>query len=245
MRVPIVPTAAAATLAAAGACSAGYTAVNTGSSAAVNVVNTVFGGTFWTNTVDLNTGGTRTVGNITLTRVHDFGGGSPINLSGSNHTTAMDQVWTDGVVNATAQARFAGYAQNFGHFDGASGLLAGNFDLNVAVTGSGFNVSGTGVFDSSVELPGGVTEWRWGRTGNTVQSSKDSDNPDALDHMITFFVQRANGPNGWFLLFEDLNQPGSDRDFSDLGMELTIIPLPAPAFMATAGMLGLVGFRRR
>jgi hypothetical protein len=59
--------------------------------------------------------------------------------------------------------------------------------------------------------------------------------------------------DSWFLFFEDLldmNSPFNegndyDGDFSDLVIEMTIVPLPASGGVAAAALVLGAGFRRR
>lgn len=216
---------------------------------------------------------------ITVTRVADTGGSDPLDLATApaglssdpqaNPTSVQDQVWTDGIVRARAEAVFASNTQNFGYIGrgGLGGPLtvpsvgdvdASDYNHLFTASGSGHNVSGSAQITFE---PG--DQWLWARhgaqnTGNfdldgsnsTIgQTSRDADNRDQLDHMVTYHVQVAGRDLPiWLLFWEDLPGPASgvsDRDFNDLVVMLTVIPLPGPAAMGLAGLLGLAAVRRR
>ena len=157
---------------------------------------------------------------------------------------AADQVWHDGFTTARARARFARLSQSFGFFEGESG---GDYTNLFDVTGSRYAVTGSAML---TDMRGLI--WRWGRDrgGTGTHSSLPSENPDGLDHLITYQIQGLDRPETtWLLFWEDRNigvgdQPNSDRDINDLVVEVTAIPEPS---MAAAGavVLALACARRR
>ncbi len=185
---------------------------------------------------------------ITATRIDDLSGGAPGSLlhlvfgtPGLPHT---DQYWVDGIAQATAEAKFALFSQEFG-YDAGSGYTS---LFHIAVNGpSGFDVSGAGSVQFDHNVP-----WVWARagTGNTYYSANTL-NPDGLDHMVTYQVSGLSTTDTvWLLFWEDL--PGalgqkSDRDFNDLVVEIRaqVVPLPGTALLAIAGGGMLSFFRRR
>lgn len=186
---------------------------------------------------------------LSLVRVDDIGS-DILDLAGSNMATGSDKVWHDGVISMSAKARYAGYSQVFGLFAGES--AGAPFVPLINVGGSGMGVTGqiTG-FDI-----GAVSHtWRWGRAGDgSMFSSRDSDNPDGKDHMVTYKVEGLN--NGydatWLLFFEDLRaNQNSDWDYNDLVVEINVVargqvvPLPTAMNLGVAGLLGLASVRRR
>lgn len=218
---------------------AGYTTVKNpmyaGELSIGQILSDVYGQSF-------NASGKNFVGTtMTARRVDDFlKPSSGVMATLGEVGSAADQVWTGSFHKATAKARYAAYDQKFGYIDGASG---GTYHNLFDVTGTGTNVEGsTGVID----LDG---EFRLARDGqNGVQSSKNADNLDGLDHMVTYKIEGLS--DGWkfvtwMAFFEDKNaiktgpnQQFSDRDFNDLAVELkaTAVPLPPAAVM---GLLGL------
>lgn len=225
-----------------------------------DILNHLYDTSFSMNSLTGSSTGSDGSGSLTITRVMDFVldgqnrvPGSDLELAGDNHATATDQVWIDGIVDTVAAAKFAGFMQDFGYYAG-DGPSTDSFVKLFTVTGSNYNVGGSQTFntDDADDI------WRWVR-GKGPQnqgqeySSRDSDNSDNLDHMVTFFIERANANNSWFVLFEDLNGPGagSDRDFNDLAVELEVIPplamvpLPHASGLAAAGLLILAARRRR
>src|SRR5262249_38676730 len=148
--------------------------------------------------------------------------GGQMELSGSTRDVADDSVWQDGVINVSAEARFAGYAQKFGFFAGTD---AGAPYINLMdVGGTGYGVTGT---VQNLDI-GAITHlWRWGRAGDgSTFSSRPSDNPDALDHMVTYRVDGlGNGYDAtWLLFWEDLrSNQSSDWDYNDLVLEVNVV----------------------
>ncbi len=191
--------------------------------------------------------GVFTNGTVTVTRVDDFlpggGAGTPLHLlSNGPGLPQTDQIWTDGIANATAEAKFAAFSQEFG-YDSGSGYVK-LFDA----IGSGFAVSGSG---SVAFNPG--TLWQWARSGQGgTWYSGESSNSDGLDHLVTYHVTGLNTTETvWLLFWEDLPGPlggagHSDRDFNDLVVELraSVIPIPGAVLMALVGF-GVAGVIRR
>lgn len=171
----------------------------------------------------------------TATRVNDFGAGhgSPIDLL-TGTPDYLDNTWTDGVANFTAQARFAGFSQSFG-IDTTPG---DGVDHSVL-----FSVSGSGYTDGGLSGGSGPTNlsgiWAWTRSGSGdgPWSSNTADNWDGEDHMIAYQIDDGTGDTVWWLFFEDLDYRG-DKDYNDLVVEIRAAPIPLPG----AVVLGLAGF---
>lgn len=225
---------------ASGSAMAGFTPVgapHVGEDSLNTIFNTIYAQTFVPSGADyIGNGG------VTLTRVDDFGLGGVLNLGAGVPGLTDDQQWSDGVVAASAQARFASDSQSFGYFPGSAGGAYSNlFD----VTGSGYGVSG-----NAVALIG--PSFRWARSGGifgNVQTSSIADNPDQQDHVITFRVTGLNNGafNTWLLCWEDRNtgQPDADFDYNDLVVEINAVPTPMAAGLGLVGLGGVVGVRRR
>lgn len=151
--------------------------------------------------------------------------------------SAADQIWTDGVIDVEARARYAAYSQQFG-FDRGSG-----YEYLFDVSGYGTAVSG----EAAIDLTGDT--WHWGRRdsdGSNAWYSHTALNRDDLDHMVTYRIHGLEREGAtWMLFWEDLpGTPcmGSDRDFNDLAVEVHATPEPVTLMMLFAG--GLVLIRR-
>jgi len=99
-------------------------------------------------------------------------------------------------------------------------------------------------------------------SNDVTWSSRQGDNSDGLDHMVTFYIDTDTAPDeggnstgNFFVFWEDL--PGSydplhgiDRDFNDVVLEVErVAPVPEPSTIALlalgASAVGLGVFRRR
>ncbi|MCX5671546.1 MAG: hypothetical protein NTU94_09545 [Planctomycetota bacterium] len=220
----------------------------------VQILNHIYGGSF----VGASFGGpSYTNGSVTATRVDDFVIQGSNRVPGSNVDVVTggpglpttDQVWDDGFTSAVAEARFAGYSQKFGYFEGASGV---SYTPLFDVTGSDFDVTGSAALDMT-----GHT-WRWVRDGdNGQQSSLQTDNVSNADHLLTYRITSTDpkfndGQTTWLLFWEDLNPNCKDNlyrykldsDFNDLVVEIRAVPAPAAIGLGMLG-LGLVGWYMR
>jgi hypothetical protein len=225
------------------------------------ILSHIYGGTFTPAGLDY------TNGVITAHRISDSAGSGlsqrPLNLFESNlpngdgggldsnpEVDTSDQLWTADSVVATATARYALYNQRFGFFDGTSG---GSYVPIFDVSGSDFNVSGAG----SIGNLGGHT-WRWARAGDNHSpfTSQNSDNPDSVDHMVTYRIDFTGSSLGsttvtTYLLFWEDKAPDDhpDYDYNDLVVEIrasrTDVPEPASAVGAAAMMLVAAVRRQR
>jgi hypothetical protein len=165
-------------------------------------------------------------------------------------SNTADQIWHDGFVSASAEARFAKYGQKFGYKEG---YVGGTYKNLFNVSGSGFNVTGEKNIGSL--LTGKI--WRWQRAGgNGPHSSLTLENADLQDHMVTYRITGLDdGKTTWLLFFEDLTLPDCDEnyepDFNDLVVEIKACdpnqnPVPEPgSALAMAGVGWLVCRRFR
>ncbi|MCX5659184.1 MAG: DUF4114 domain-containing protein [Planctomycetota bacterium] len=218
---------------------AGYTTVGapaSGEKSMKEILEAVYGGTFTPSGVDFSNG------TVTATRVNDNGG------SGTNDALfgpglADDQVWNGGALDAKVDAVYAGFTQNFGY---KSGTASTAFNSLFTVTGTGLAVTGSASIDMATAAGG---TWRWARTGNDgrVFTSRDSDNVDAVDHMITYEITGASDIKTWLIGIEDNVIGRSDRDFNDLVVQVQAVPTPAAVGMGltTLAGMGIAALRRK
>ncbi|MGD2109260.1 MAG: DUF4114 domain-containing protein, partial [Phycisphaerae bacterium] len=206
---------------------AGYSTVGTppsGEATHVEILENTYGGTFVGSGTDLGNGlwSVFDNGTVTATRVDDFGLASLLNMLTGSPGSGDDDTWTDGTATAVAEARFAGYAQEFGYDAGLSYVKL--FD----VSGSGYSASG-----SAVITFGTGAIWEWARADDSdggldnVHYSEESSNTDGLDHLVTYNITGLPGlpasTKVWLLFWEDVSGTGSDRDFNDLVVELQAV----------------------
>lgn len=247
-------------LSTAGAARAGLTSVHappTGEATHAQIFSHVYGGVF---APAPNGASSYSNGSITATRIDDVlstgGIGSDLHLVfGAPGLPTTDQRWRDGIAVTSAEAKFAGYNQEFGYDDGGGYVKL----FDVTSTGStGFDVAGSASHHFQPGIP-----WNWVRSGTgRTYYSENSRNVDGLDHMVTYLITGlATTDTVWMVFWEDLpgglNQGGfgeskSDRDFNDLVVEIRasvahVIPIPGAAWLAACGMglLGVVTRRRR
>jgi hypothetical protein len=232
---------------------ASFTTINApagGENSQAQILSHTYSGTFVPVPGTLN----YTNGTLIATRVEDTYTGnltplSPLSVTGNVGND--DQVWHADFKFVSAEAVFADYNQEFGYFDPTTNA----YTQLITNIGHNYNVTTTSVNISS--LSGDTI--RWARGGdNGVFSSRISDNPDGVDHMVTYRIDglsdASSGMLTWVLFWEDMKkgQTGADFDFQDLAVQIKAMPLvssPAPeptavAALAVAGLFGL-GRRRR
>ena len=227
---------------------------NTGEPGHAAILAGIYGGTVTASgardfTVDLGGGVS-----FDVTRIADdfTGGGSTLQLGSPDLTTMSDQVWQDGVVDIVGQARYAGFSQAFGTGDTtADGSVAGSWLFDVS--GNGTSVSGGG------QLTLGSGEFSWVRAdqtggdalGTNRQSSLEGDNLDGsgspVDEMVSYLIDDpdVNGGRPTYLLFFEDGGAGPDRDFNDLVIEVSVVPVPAALGLGLLGLAGAGIARRR
>jgi hypothetical protein len=151
-----------------------------------------------------------------------------------------DQVWNFGgqSFNASVAATFAHFDQAFGIIPGASG---GTVEKLFDVTGRRYDAQGSA---GPVQPDGDFRFARIGPNGIAPASSRQADNPDNRDHMVTYEIVGLRDLPTFLLFFEDLEAFRTDDDFNDLVVEIRVIPTPA-AFGAGIAMLGGLLVRRR
>jgi uncharacterized protein DUF4114 len=166
---------------------------------------------------------------------------------------ALDQVWFPANGSTTVIAKFAGYTQEFGYIPDLNnpGFSDDSFMWLLTVPGG---TNGIGLGGPSATLTSGNVNFLWALdpSGAPLWTSLESQNSDGLDHMTTWLITGGSGntPGNWVIAWEDLPgslADGSDRDFNDLVLEVSIRPVPIPAaiYLLGAGFVGLVGLRRK
>ena len=189
-RLAALAGALAASVSFVGAANATYTPVGPpsgGEASTVQILDNTYGGIFTAQGENYANGA-----GITAVRIEDSTpGGAPTNLINTPTGDRDDQLWSDGIAQGVAEARFAGYSQSLGYFDGWFG---GTYHDLLDVSGSGFNVTGDATIDFGAAL-GTPAHWRWARSGGDggTWSSLDSDNAGDTDHMITYMITGLEG----------------------------------------------------
>jgi hypothetical protein len=202
------------------------------------ILDDIYGGTFTGSGTDLGYGNWTEFSNGTVTalRVYDNDGPAEIIHIVTGDQFNVDQIWTDGLADVTAQAKYAGHDQSFGWNGG--GMGTSYFELltheDVALeTVVPIVISG---------------DFLWGSQPNSDEYwSKNSYNVDELDHMVTYKIEGLlTDRTVWLLFWEDLSggYPSSDRDFNDFVIEVRAVPEPASMLLFGLGALALLRKRK-
>ncbi|CAN5589221.1 hypothetical protein BH10PLA1_BH10PLA1_18020 [soil metagenome] len=183
---------------------------------------------------------------------HSLGGSfhsSGLNLTNGSVTAVRvnddnDQLFSGKIKSATTLGTFASYTQGL--------AIEANHKLTQLfnVKGKGYNAVGEA---SNIDTPKTYEFVRTG-TGDDM-SSKNSENADGKDHLVTYLL-KGKGIKGttYVMFFEDkTKQQHSDFDFNDLAVLVktgcpTAVPLPAAAWSGLATLAGsalVAGYRKR
>jgi len=194
-------------------------------------------------------------GSVSAKRLDDWLGSDMgvSSLSDGECGNACDSIFTGGMFDARAVAKFSLNTQSFGCLDG-NGATHMLFDVG----GYGFNTTGGGTV--SHDMYG--EQFKWLRTGDTgAQTSLDGDNADGRDHLATYVISGLDGQTDpvFMLFWEDLNKTDgmsknrSFADFNDLAVEIRArpgggvnpVPLPPAAWAGLVTMGGAALARKR
>jgi hypothetical protein len=202
-------------------------------------------GTSWTAWGDRRDSAGRAVdfsnGELIATRVDDAGIGGLLNASVSFGGASDDQRWSaSGDLHVRAVAKYAGWTKAFGFVRGGSGT---EYEKLFDVGGDKMGVRG----EATVSLaPGEALSWVWLGT-NGPWFSVAADNPDGLDHMLTYQVSGLNDDTQRWMLFWEDKPGGGDMDYNDLVVEVTadkVIPEPGPVVLLVVGWACYMARRR-
>ncbi len=237
------------------------------------ILNLLYGGNF------VHTGPTGldyTNGDFYIQRIPDrltVGQQVEIGQAASSLYEYTDQVWSDRFERIEAHYRFAGYEQDFGYItenQPAIASISSSADyhklLEVTWQHYGPNYEPIGITATMPDLEG--ADFYWGRNRiNGLFSSKEDQNRDGLDHLLTykvipltetFFDEGEEGPidltRNFLLFWEDQTQNDNvhsydigDWDYNDLVVEVQAQynTVPEPAALSLIGLGGLALLRRR
>ncbi|MEO1716767.1 MAG: hypothetical protein AAFR76_06605 [Planctomycetota bacterium] len=171
-----------------------------------------------------------TNGSFTALRVADSGSGMAPNLT--SLATGSDAVFAGGSYDAVSLGGFSSLSHDFGYINDA-----GDFTRLVSSTA-----------DAGMDFhPKADFEWAM-QASNGATFSSDSDANEGRDHMVSYAIY--NDQNEFIaavLFFEDFGGNGSDWDYNDFSVLLTLAPTPQAAMLGLAGLggIGLAAGRRR
>ncbi len=222
----------------------------TGEANHAEILHNIYGGTFTQQASSVSGllvdyGNTS---NIVARRVYDFDD-EYVTLDVLTDTLEgkVDQIWTDGTVTVTAEAKYACYNQSFG-WNGGGTSTANYYELltdddignGAAVVG----IDGDFLWGS---WPTDDDKW-WDEEGGYWCPWPEEEkwwtyeikNNDLKDHFVTYKIEGLGGEETvWLLFMEDVHYCQSDHDFNDFVVELSAIPEPATIALLLLGGLFL------
>src|SRR5438552_2702074 len=138
-------------------------------------------------------------GGISAKRMDDFlTVPSVLNVAHGDVGFSTDQTWSGNKFTVNAVAKWSGNSQELG-------VTNLNGDLHVlfpSVNGYGYDIAPA---SKTINMDG--QQFKWTRMGDSgLQSSLDSENEDARDHLVTYLVSGLPGQSSpvWMLFFEDM-----------------------------------------
>lgn len=220
------------------------TVVNTpwpGESNHAQMLSEAFGGTFsslgQTEGVNAKAGQSNMVhtgftnGSYTFSRIADAGSSGTINLKNVN---GDDAAWGAGSYRAEAIGGYSSLSHTFGYMD-----TDGEFQTILE--------PGTSNLMTSIH-PNDAFTWAIHTSNGREYAANELLNQGGQDQMVSYAMyDETNKLIGAILFFEDWHGVGSDYDYNDFAVMLTLAPTPQAALLGALGLggAGLMAGRRR
>lgn len=159
----------------------------------------------------------------------------------------LDQYWnvTAEEVSVTTIAKYAGFTQHFGFIDANDNFTSLMYVPYMNSQSNTFTSADSG------------SPFRFGLdpSGSPLFSSDPADNvlcgwfhcSSPYDHMVSWLIIDGDYAGDYVVAWEDLKKLG-DRDYNDLVVRVsgvTVVPVPAAAWLFGAGLLTIYGAARR
>jgi hypothetical protein len=185
---------------------------------------------------------------VTIVEIYNTVYGTHLDWDGLNLRLEPNQVWNETRGTVIAQARFAGYEQEFGYYTDLGHGSARSEIIDIT------NADGTGYLDVDpvTYAATGFSQigfYRYGPDGKRWFSEIGLNGDCHSDHLIAFWAPADHSSS--LLFWEDLPSPGWDHDYNDLAVQLfgasggNEIPEPSSILLVLTGLGGLAYWRRR
>lgn len=171
-----------------------------------------------------------TNGSFTALRVADAGNSMAPNLT--SLASGSDSIFAGGSYDAISLGGYSALSHEFGYMTDS-----GEFRSLIASSD----------ISNNDHHPNSEFQWAFS-TSNGETFSSNSDMNNGKDHMISYAIYDAqNNFIAAVLFFEDWAGSGSDWDYNDFSVMLTLAPTPQAAMLGLAGLggIGLAAGRRR